>query len=205
MDANCRQYCHTASRVTRHSVTWRHLHSPSNYRVLWCLVLLLPSIQGVLSSSLPPVPELTVQVGHVPPQVQAPVKQDIAVELDAKQLGLGRVLLLEVVLRGGVLARLHVLLAHLRRVGRISLDELVAHDVEGVRLRLEADVDDKVVELAHVHLHGVVGGVLRLPVAASPGHANLNRAHLPARHHADREGTRGSSRNVWRTTVGFPR
>ena len=25
--------------VTRHSVTWRHLHSPSNYRVLWCLVI----------------------------------------------------------------------------------------------------------------------------------------------------------------------
>ena len=53
------------------------------------------------------------------------------------------------------------LLAHLRHVGRVGLDELVAHDVELVLLRLEADVDDKVVELVHRHLHRVLRRVLR--------------------------------------------
>ena len=41
------------------------------------------------------------------------------------------------------------------------IDELIAHDVELVLLGLEADVDDKVVELVHRHLHRVRRAVLR--------------------------------------------
>ena len=58
-------------------------------------------------------------------------------------------------------ARHLVLRAHGSGVGRVRLDELVAHDVKLVALGLEAHVDDKVVELVHRHLHRVLGRVLR--------------------------------------------
>ena len=57
--------------------------------------------------------------------------------------------------------RLHPLLVRLRRVRRVRFDELVAHHVELVLLRLEADVDHEVVELVHRHLHRVRRAVLR--------------------------------------------